>query len=80
MSTFQPETTEIKMPQLAASPFEFEPEVLKLGEGYFPTMDEEDAFVDVDLSEDGEWTSAAVLRVDIDSPVACYSRRLQWQV
>jgi hypothetical protein len=67
MSMVEPATTEIKMPQLAASPFEFEPEVLKLGEGYFPTMDGEDAFVDVDLSEDGECTSAAMSRDDNDS-------------
>jgi hypothetical protein len=43
------------MPQLAASPFEYEPEVLKMGGSYFSTTQgDTDAFEDVDLnSEDG---------------------------
>lgn len=53
MSTHEPKIS-VNMPQLAASPFEFEPDALRLGDGYFPTMEGDDAFVDVDLDEDSD--------------------------
>ncbi|KAJ9103580.1 hypothetical protein QFC20_004736 [Naganishia adeliensis] len=41
------------MPHLAASPFQFEPAVLELDGGYFPTMlDDTDVFEDVDLDSE----------------------------
>ncbi|KAI5449322.1 hypothetical protein NCC49_004824 [Naganishia albida] len=53
MSTLEPNFS-VKMPQLAVSPFEFEPDALRLVDGYFPTMEGDDAFVDVDLDEDSD--------------------------